>query len=284
MIVYASRFLRKENVLITGPDVQMLQSGLKRLGFFSGAVDGIYNEATEQAVIAFQTSRFLPGDGVVGPDTWIKLKMPSAPAFPYQPDYQNDLPLISIDVTNRRLTFSQNGQLPRTYKIGVGKKSTPTPLGNWSIVQKTMNPGGPFGARWMRLSIPWGGYGIHGTNNPKSIGKAVSHGCIRMYNEDVIELYDLTPLGTPVNIFGKTYTGRLLELGSEGSDVREVQLLLKKLGYYKFKADGVFGLQTEAAVRRFQTDNNLVVDGIVGPQTRWELQQQQDIMSGDTLP
>ncbi|HRX22041.1 MAG TPA: peptidoglycan-binding protein [Syntrophomonadaceae bacterium] len=283
-MIFASRFLRRESVFMTGPDVSVLQTSLKRAGFFSGPVDGIYNEATEQAVIAFQNARFLPVDGVVGPDTWMKLKIPAVLSLPYQPDFQSNLPVISIDVTKRRLTFSQNGDAPRSYKIGVGKKSTPTPLGNWSVVQKATNPGGPFGARWMRLSIPWGGYGIHGTNNPKSIGKAYSHGCIRMYNEDVIELYDMTPIGTSVNILGQAYTGRLLQLGMEGSDVKEVQLMLKKLGYYKFKADGQFGLLTEAAVKKFQTDNGLIVDGIVGPQTRWNLQKKQAIKNGDIEP
>jgi lipoprotein-anchoring transpeptidase ErfK/SrfK len=50
------------------------------------------------------------------------------------------------------------------------------------------------------LSAPNGDYGIHGTNNPSSIGKAVSNGCIRTYNNNIIELYNLVPVGTPVKI------------------------------------------------------------------------------------
>ncbi|MGE5421932.1 MAG: L,D-transpeptidase [Ignavibacteriales bacterium] len=111
----------------------------------------------------------------------------------------DELPSIIIEVKKRRLHF-RSKTLNKTYPVAVGKPSTPTPLGNWSIVQKAMNPGGAFGARWMRLSAPQGGYGIHGTNNPKSIGRAVSHGCVRMYNKDVIEIYPLTPIGTPVTI------------------------------------------------------------------------------------
>ena len=113
-----------------------------------------------------------------------------------------DLPLITIEVEKRKLHFKSAG-LTKSYPVAVGKPSTPTPLGDWTIIQKAMNPGGRFGARWMRLSVPWGGYGIHGTNNPSSIGKAVSHGCVRMYNKDVIEIYPLTPLGTPVQIVGR---------------------------------------------------------------------------------
>lgn len=283
-MIYASRFLRRENVPLQGPDIEILQLSLKKVGFFSGPIDGLFNEATERAVIAFQNSRFLAGDGIVGPETWIKLKTTPSFSLPYQPDYQYDLPLISIDISRRRLTFSQNGQPPKVYKVGVGKKSTPTPLGNWSIVQKSLDPGGPFGVRWMRLSIPWGSYGIHGTNNPKSIGRAYSHGCVRMYNNEVIELYDLTPVGTPVNILGQAYTGRLLQSGLKGSDVKKFQLILKKLGYYKYKADGNFGPLTEAGVKKFQADNGLIIDGIVGPQTRWALQKKQAMMTGDTEP
>lgn len=54
----------------------------------------------------------------------------------------------------------------------------------------------------MRLSVPNGGYGIHGTNNPGSVGRAVSHGCVRMHNEDVIQVYQTVPLGTLVTITG----------------------------------------------------------------------------------
>ena len=111
----------------------------------------------------------------------------------------SSLPSIVIEIKKRRLHFTSK-TLTKTYPVAVGKASTPTPQGNWTIVSKAMNPGGAFGARWMRLSVPWGGYGIHGTNNPKSIGKAASHGCVRMYNEDVIEIYPLTPVGTPVTI------------------------------------------------------------------------------------
>lgn len=83
----------------------------------------------------------------------------------------------------------------------VGKPSTPTPKGSFKIKNKALNPGGPFGARWMGLTATGGSYGIHGTNNPNSIGHAASAGCVRMYNHDVIELYNTVPIGTIVNIY-----------------------------------------------------------------------------------
>jgi len=107
---------------------------------------------------------------------------------------------ITINVTARRLTLLKNGKVFKTYPIAVGKPSTPTPKGNFRIINKAYQPGGPFGARWLGLNAPNGDYGIHGTNNPSSIGNAVSNGCIRTYNNNIIELYNTVPIGTPVKI------------------------------------------------------------------------------------
>jgi len=75
---------------------------------------------------------------------------------------------------------------------------TQTPQGEFKIINKQANPGGPFGAFWMGLSKPH--YGIHGTNDPASIGREVSRGCIRMYNDDVLKLSELVPINTRVTI------------------------------------------------------------------------------------
>lgn len=111
---------------------------------------------------------------------------------------------ISVNLATRRLTYYERERLKKVYPVGVGKPSTPTPTGNYTIVEKIVNPGGMLGSRWMGLSIQQGNYGIHGTNNPSSIGGYVSHGCIRMYNQDVEELFPNVQIGTPVNIFSGT--------------------------------------------------------------------------------
>jgi len=107
---------------------------------------------------------------------------------------------IIINRASHTLSLYKNGKLVKKYPVAVGKPSTPTPTGHYKIINKELNPGGPFGVRWMGLNVPGGGYGIHGTNNPNSIGKDISHGCIRMYNNDVIELNNLVQIGTPVTI------------------------------------------------------------------------------------
>jgi lipoprotein-anchoring transpeptidase ErfK/SrfK len=105
---------------------------------------------------------------------------------------------ITINVAARTLTLYKDGTVFKTYPVAVGKPSTPTPKGTFTIVNKAYKPGGPFGERWLGLSKPH--YGIHGTNDPSSIGKAVSNGCIRMQNPAVIEVYNLVPIGTVVTI------------------------------------------------------------------------------------
>lgn len=87
----------------------------------------------------------------------------------------------------------------RQFPIAIGKKETPTPLGLWQIInKKILTDPGPFGSRWLGLNLP--GYGIHGTNQPNSIGHAVSAGCIRMYNADIEQLFPLLSIGALVFI------------------------------------------------------------------------------------
>ena len=120
---------------------------------------------------------------------------------------------IIINKTTNQLHFLQDGDVVRTFPVATGRHPTYTPEGNFSVVVKLVNPyytklgipGGsprnPLGVRWLGLSIGGGGvYGVHGTNNPSSIGTYASAGCIRMHNRDVIWLYQHTPVGTPVQI------------------------------------------------------------------------------------
>lgn len=107
---------------------------------------------------------------------------------------------ITINTKGHLLTLFRDNAIFKTYKVAVGKPSTPTPKGTFRIINRAVNPGGPFGARWLGLNAPNGDYGIHGTNDPSSIGKDISNGCIRMYNNQVIELSSLVPIGTVVRI------------------------------------------------------------------------------------
>jgi lipoprotein-anchoring transpeptidase ErfK/SrfK len=119
---------------------------------------------------------------------------------------------IVINVPARRLTLVEGRTFVKAYPVAVGRPWTPTPRGSFRILQKAKDPTwapkgrpavppgpkNPLGPRWMRISPD--GYGIHATNDPGSIGKVRSHGCIRMNPADAEELFDLVPLGTPVEI------------------------------------------------------------------------------------
>ncbi len=105
---------------------------------------------------------------------------------------------IIVVLEKRHLYLLKDNVVVRGFPIGIRRILTSTPVGTYTIVNKAPNPGGPYGAMWMGLSRPH--YGIHGTNNPASIGKRVSKGCIRMYNEDVLELSSIVPIGTRVTI------------------------------------------------------------------------------------
>ncbi|MDV2887053.1 MULTISPECIES: L,D-transpeptidase family protein [Alkalihalophilus] len=105
---------------------------------------------------------------------------------------------IDVSISNRTLSLYENEQLQKVYPIAVGRMLYDTPVGDFIIVNREPNPGGPFGTLWLSLSKK--SYGIHGTNDPSSIGHAVSKGCIRMFNQDVEELGSIVPNGTRVRI------------------------------------------------------------------------------------
>lgn len=122
--------------------------------------------------------------------------------------------VIVVSLEDHRLALVENGIAVKIYQVAVGKPSTPSPAGTFTIERQVKNPvyhhdgrtvlpgpGNPVGTRWMGLSKA--GYGIHGTNEPKSIGKAASHGCIRMAKPDLEELYAQVRVGDVVEIVGQ---------------------------------------------------------------------------------
>jgi hypothetical protein len=171
---------------------------------------------------------------------------------------------IVIDTSRRTLTLLIDGEPVRTYPCAVGRPRTPSPTGEWKIVSKSYNWGGGFGSRWLGLNVPWGIYGIHGTNKDWSIGRSSSAGCIRMFNRDVEDLFRRVTVGTPVRIIGPRPALRLrdnLAAPTAGPEVVELQLRLREIGFAAGWADGRFGPRTVAAVQELQAFYGLPVDG-----------------------
>ena len=179
-------------------------------------------------------------------------------------DDSDKLVTIEIDTDTHQLTVVENGKPRKWYPVGLGKAHTPSPVGNWTVTSKHTNWGGGFGTRWIGLDVPWGIYGIHGTNNPASIGRDASSGCVRMRNRDVEQLYKWVSVGTPVRILGDPLGPmRRLAKGDIGADVQLVQDRLRRLGYYHGACDGRFGGTTETALKEFERIRRLPVDGVV---------------------
>lgn len=127
---------------------------------------------------------------------------------------------IIVDKHSNMLYLFKGGDLSRSYRVATGKKPEYTPEGSFFIVNKASIPPGPetdrFGPRWIGLGVPshcdlraekpderaprGAKYGIHGTDEPGSIGKYASAGCIRLSNSDIIDLFDRVEVGTPVQI------------------------------------------------------------------------------------
>ena len=179
---------------------------------------------------------------------------------------------IIIDMDNLTLTLFNKGEFYKKYPVAMGKYQTPTPVGNWKIISMSSNPPSVMGTRFMGLNIPYGQYGIHGTNNPHSIGSFASLGCIRMFNSDAEEIYRMVTNGIPVVIVGTPFGApgagpSPLRIGNTGPDVLEVQRALKRLGYLKWAPDGFWGQGTEKAVKEFRLDRGLTGANIVDDET-----------------
>ena len=263
----SDRVLKLTSPYLSGDDVEELQLILQELGFFEEEVTGVFGPVTQSAVKEFQIWANIEPIGEVGPRTQEALtnaiaeySLTSVPVVAPPP---GDLRIV-IDMDKRTLTVLVDDKPYKTFPCAVGKSSTKSPVGDWAIIHKGTNWGGGFGTRWMGLNVPWGIYGIHGTNKPGSIGTAASHGCIRMFNRDVEQLYPWVKIGTRVSIVGpypKIKVSQPLSKGKTGHEVQQVQLSLRDAGFSPGFTDGRFGDDTEAAIRQMQEYYGLMPSG-----------------------
>lgn len=175
----------------------------------------------------------------------------------------NNKYIIFIDVNQLTLCLldSKTKEVKKSYPIAIGKKDTPSPIGNWQISSKALM-NGPFGGYWLGLNAPWDTFGIHGTSRPDSIGSMASSGCIRMFNHNAKELFYLVDYDTQVIIYsGPSWLfsnyARDIKPGDRGSDVYEVQRRLQALGYFKEIPTGIYDYSLEVAVEKYSKNNSL---------------------------
>jgi lipoprotein-anchoring transpeptidase ErfK/SrfK len=121
---------------------------------------------------------------------------------------------VVVSVPDRKLVVMENGAVLKVFPVAVGADVSPSPNGEFEIVSRLTDPtyyhsgvvipagtDNPLGPRWVGLNKK--GYGIHGTNMPGSIGKAASHGCIRMRNRDIVQFFAMVSVGDAVQIHGQ---------------------------------------------------------------------------------
>lgn len=201
--------------LVRLPEVD---EALKGLGYFRDEA-GVDELLFRNAVLRFQSDHNMIVNGGWDEDSAAVLrerlldrdfsftdKVASVPSKQYW---------ITVNKTKRILTLYKSDTVAAKYPVAIGKPASLTPEGKFTIANRIKNPawggggyakpvqGGspqnPLGYRWLGLSIKGGGqYGIHGNNNPYSIGLDVSLGCIRMINHDVEELFELVSTSIPV--------------------------------------------------------------------------------------
>jgi lipoprotein-anchoring transpeptidase ErfK/SrfK len=128
---------------------------------------------------------------------------------------ENESPRIVVSIPDRKLAvLDEDGEIVRVFDVAVGAKVSPSPAGRFQVVTRIPHPtyyhpgvvigpgkANPLGTRWIGLNVK--GYGLHGTNAPRTIGRAASHGCIRLRNRDVEALFELVSVGDLVEIRGE---------------------------------------------------------------------------------
>lgn len=157
-------------------------------------------------------------EGTGDRDGWLEVRLPVRPNDGIGWIDRDDVTVapvafeVSVDLDDKRLTVTENGDELLATTTGTGSAQYPTPTGRFFITDKikTKNATGPYGPYALGLSAHSdvltqfmggkGQIGIHGTNDPASIGAAASHGCMRIDNALIERLARLLPLGTPVTI------------------------------------------------------------------------------------
>jgi peptidoglycan hydrolase-like protein with peptidoglycan-binding domain len=246
-----------------------LQKHWADLSIYKGKPNGRFDRRMEQAVAAFQRKHGLAVTGILDEATWAVLGQGTAPCS-FQGRRPRGRVEILVDLDALVLTVLVNRRPFRSFPVAIGKLETPSPAGTWKVVNKGYWTKGR--TKWLGLSVPFGVYGIHGTNQPWTIGKRASKGCIRVFNHHLEQVYAWVKPGTPVYIAGDPFRDhRVLKRGTVGSDVYFLQMRLKQLGFYKQRPTGVFEAGTQRAVNDWQKACGRPVTGEIGPPDYWGL-------------
>ncbi len=269
-----------------GERVSELQAALKLLGFYSGAVDGIYSENTASAVARFKQAAGLNPDGVVDASTWQRL-------FPNQPVAASTIPSsqprfnsatnfpVPTQASSLTNVANPNPNPPRQAATQVATSPEPRPTTPKKAVTQVATSSEPRPATPKkaitqvatspepRPATPRKGTTSSTQKTPNRTTSTARTQSATRTGQTTRTQKNTTTQRTP----GIQYTSEglpILRIGLRGSEVVKLQQQLKKLGFLKGDADGDFGETTETAVKAAQKRYGLEADGVVGGST-WEV-------------
>ncbi|MEH2459101.1 peptidoglycan-binding domain-containing protein [Nostoc sp.] len=254
-----------------GERVSELQGALKLLGYYSGAVDGVYSEKTASAVSRFKQAAGLNPDGVVDASTWQRL-------FPNQPVAASTVPSsqprfnsttnfpVPTQASNLTNVANPNSNPPKKAVTQVATSPKPKPtIPKKAVTQVATSPK-------PKPTTPKKAVATNPEPKPATPKKGTTSRTQKTPNRTTSTTRtqsNTTTKRTP----GIQYTSEglpILRIGLSGSEVVKLQQQLKKLGFLKGDADGDFGVTTEEAVKAAQKRYGLEADGVVGGST-WEV-------------
>ncbi|MBF1989211.1 peptidoglycan-binding domain-containing protein [Fischerella thermalis] len=241
-----------------GQPVSELQAALKLLGYYTGAVDGNYNQATATAVSRFQQAAGLNPNGIVDAITWQRL-------FPGEAIASSTASTTSIANSASNFpvpTHILNNSTTTTTQTANNSTATTTQITNNSTVLTTTPEPKPATPPKQTTS----------TNSQKKT-VTQSSSTRTQPNTRTQSTKRTQPNPHFEKIPGVQYTSKgypILRLGMSNVEVRRLQMRLRKLGYLESAADGNFGEATEAAVKTLQRRYGIEPDGVVGGET-WEI-------------
>ncbi|UBF26915.1 peptidoglycan-binding protein [Kovacikia minuta CCNUW1] len=245
-----------------GDEVSELQSTLKLLGYYGGTVDGVYGESTVTAVSLFQKSAGLSADGIAGPATWNRLFPPtptiSATALPApvvnrppgaQPMNPGSPHSANAAIAGKPAAGTSSGAAPTTIAAKPGGATAAFPIPS-ALTPAPSQPAHQPAA----VAIPAKKPNTAKTGSHPSPGPVATNSSLNAATPELI-------------------TFPILRLGMKGPAVIGLQRRLRAIGLLKSSADGVFGSETQDAVKAAQRKFKLEADGVVGPATWIELMQ-----------
>lgn len=206
-------------VLLPQPPAMPLPSMPVAVQEASATVEPTVEPAVELTANLGSTTRYVPQPVL---DAANRLSRSAALSLPglgqpdqFLPELYPQIRLV-IKLGERRVYVYQRDQVKTSFPVAIGRAGWETPVGSHQVIQMQHDPvwehpftgelvppgsANPLGARWIGFWTDGTNYiGFHGTPNEETVGRSVSHGCVRMYNRDVIQLFDWVRLGTPVEV------------------------------------------------------------------------------------